>query len=380
MTVRFPRVADLALIVFFLAAIALPAAGLVIGVGVADGSDENRVLAPRPELRWNRASLAALPEAFTRYFEDRFALRSLLVRLQAQARWHWLHASPTSAVVRGRDGWLFYGEDGALEDAAGNQPFSEAELTRWASTLQHTHDALAARGIRFLFVLAPDKHHVYPEYLPETLTRLGESRADQLTRYVAANTTVTIVDLRSSLRAAKVAERVYHRTDTHWNDRGAFVGYTTIMNSLAGENPALRPTSSDAFDRHERRARGLDLAGMLGLSGVLTEQDLRLVPKTPRRARVVEPRHPAPYGEDAIIVTETPAVALPRAVVFRDSFASALIPFLSEHFSRAVYMWQHNVDPATLAAEQPDVVVQEWVTRRLYTQVPYDPFGEIVAR
>ena len=48
---------------------------------------------------------------------------------------------------------------------------------------------------------------------------------------------------------------------------------------------------------------------------------------------------------DARVVTEGPASG-PRALIFRDSFGSAMIPFLSEHFSRAVYVWQNNFDPA----------------------------------
>ena len=49
-----------------------------------------------------------------------------------------------------------------------------------------------------------------------------------------------------------------------------------------------------------------------------------------------------------------------------------MIPFLAEHFSRAVYLWQNNFDPAVVIDERPAVVIQEWVGRHLYTQVPYD--------
>jgi hypothetical protein len=73
-----------------------------------------------------------------------------------------------------------------------------------------------------------------------------------------------------------------------------------------------------------------------------------------------------------------PDQSQPRVVIFRDSFASALIPFLSEHFSRAVYLWQNNVDPQVIEDERPDVVIHELVGRRLTTLTPYNPFAEIV--
>jgi hypothetical protein len=78
-------------------------------------------------------------------------------------------------------------------------------------------------------------------------------------------------------------------------------------------------------------------------------------------------------------VTEQDDTRLPRAVVFRDSFGSALVPFLAEHFSRALFLWQYNVDPDVVLAERPAVVIQEWVGRRLSTLLPYDPFADEAA-
>jgi alginate O-acetyltransferase complex protein AlgJ len=69
-------------------------------------------------------------------------------------------------------------------------------------------------------------------------------------------------------------------------------------------------------------------------------------------------------------VTEIPGSHLPRAVIFRDSFVSALVPFLSEHFSRAVYLWQKDVTVEQLREERPDVVIYQIVSRRLYLFTP----------
>ena len=105
---------------------------------------------------------------------------------------------------------------------------------------------------------------------------------------------------------------------------------------------------------------GFDLARMLGLGRVLVEEDLQLEPHRGRRSRVVEPSRPSRDLMDSRVVTEGPAAG-PRALMFRDSFGSAMIPFLSEHFSRAVYLWQTNFDPGQVTRERPDVVIQEWV-------------------
>ena len=65
------------------------------------------------------------------------------------------------------------------------------------------------------------------------------------------------------------------------------------------------------------------------------------------------------------IVTEIPGSALPRAVVFRDSFTSAMAPYFSEHFSRVVYLWRNDFSVTEIEQEHPDVVLQEIVGRHV---------------
>lgn len=179
------------------------------------------------------------------------------------------------------------------------------------------------------------------------------------------------VDLRPPLIEAKARERVYHVTDTHWNERGVFVAYRTLLGAVRAQLPSVPPPwlRSD-FDAVSRRIAGRDLAGMMGLSRVLAEDDLALVPKRPRRARVVDPAGAAASAELGRLVTEIAGSKLPRAVIFRDSFASPLAPFLSEHFSRSVYLWQNDFDAQAVLDERPDVVIQEIVGRHLYTFTP----------
>ena len=45
--------------------------------------------------------------------------------------------------------------------------------------------------------------------------------------------------------------------------------------------------------------------------------------------------------------------------MFRDSFGSALIPFLAEHFSEVVFQWNRDVDPRVVRREKPDIVIHE---------------------
>jgi len=374
--IRLPALVERIIVVIFLAVLSLPLMGMVLNLDRDAPSGENRTLAAWPQLRWDAASLRALPEQLTRYFEDHFAFRARLVRWQAIVRLDVLGVSPSASVIKGRDGWLFYADDGAMQDYAEAPPFTGVELEVWRHTLQDISDWLRGQGIAYLFVIAPDKHVIYPEYMPHTIRRAAVSRIDQLVSDLRQHSTVRVLDLRPSLLAAKSRERLYHRTDTHWNDRGAFVGYQSIVDALSEENPTLHSASHSAFEPRVVRSSGLDLAGMLGLTEVLSEDDLVLVPKRPAAARILEPQYPNRRLTHARIVTEAPNRG-PRAVVFMDSFGPGLVPFLSEDFSRVVYLWQDNMDPQVVQQERPQVVIQELVGRALTTHFPYNPVPRV---
>ncbi len=363
----------------FLVALALPGLATLAGVDAGMTRGENRDLAPPPQPSATWSAIAAVPDAFTAYFQDHFAFRSRLVRWQAAFRLLVLRVSPSPTVIRGKDRWLFYADDGALEDYLNQSPLSAAELDEWAATLQHTHDWLTARGIAYLFVIAPDKHQVYPEFMPDTIRRTSTtSRTDQLVAHLRAKATVPVLDLRPAILATKRDARIYHRTDSHWNDLGALVGAQAILarvNEVTGGTlPGLAPDDRRDFERRDQRTPGLDLTTMLGLESWVNEDDIRLDRKR-RGARVVEPATPDPDNIEGRLATEHVRRDLPRAVVFRDSFGSALVPFLSEHFSRALYLWEYDLDPRVIAEERPQVVIQEWAGRRLSNRMPYDTFA-----
>ena len=314
------------------------------------------------------------------YFDDHFGFRQQLIRAHAWVSFRVLGVSPSPTVIKGRDGWLFYADDSALEDYESVTPFDAGDLAAWRDNLVAIRDALRTRGAEYVFVIAPDKHVIYPEYMPATIHRRhAQYRLDQLLDYLRAHSDLRVVDLRGPLIDGKTRERLFHLTDTHWNDRGAFIGSNEILRAAA---PAgVRPDPRDAFAATAHRRPGMDLTEMLSASELFTETSLDLTPRVPRRARLLEPADLREGYEVARVVTEVddtqgrPSASgdrLPRAVVFRDSFGTGLIPFLSEHFSRAVYLWQSNVDMDVVAREKPAIVIHEIVGRRLQT---LDPSG-----
>ena len=345
------------LTLLFVVVISLPLAANLAGVDGADPGAENR-------------ELATWKDGVSAWFGDHFGFRSRLVRWYGESRLFGFGVSPSTAVIAGRDGWFFYADDKAVEDYANTELMTDEAIANWRAAVLRAKNWLDARKIGYVFTIAPDKHVMYSDMFAPTIVRIHDmSRADQL--FSALQDTALAVDPRPALFAAKQAERLYQQTDTHWNDRGALIAYQQIINAVRVRVPSTPPawTRSD-FTPTARTVEGMDLAGMMGLTRVLREEDLPLVPTHPRRAKVVEPPGAAPTAEEGRLVTEIDDPTLPRAVIFRDSFVSRLVPFLSEHFSRAVYLWQNDFDAAEVQKEHPDVVIQEIVGRHLYNFIP----------
>lgn len=361
-----------AIALVFLLALVIPGAGLALGVDRVDVSEaEMRELAPWPTWSWRVSALREWPDAFQRYFEDHFAFRNRLMAWRSRFLWNALGVSSSPTVIAGRDGWLFYADDGGIEDYLQTSVPTTVRLEAWLFLLERTRDWLASHGIRYLFVVAPDKQMIYPELMPPTLHRMRpEYQVDHVVAYMRRHSDVDILDLRQAVFDARDEELLYHRYDTHWNDRGGLVAYRAILKRLQRWFPTLQPLARSDFDQSRSVPSG-DRTTMLGLEDPGKASMPGLVLRRGWAYRVLEPATPDPYGEEGRRVTEIADSRLPRAVVFRDSFAGQLIPYLSEHFSRAVYLWQNELDPDIVLRERPDVVIQEFVARHLVTYVPY---------
>jgi len=358
------------LIWVFVAMLALPLVCFAAGIGTRPTEFDAGRLHARPALTSVR-DVPRFVSGWLDYFGDHFGLRAALIRAHALLSVKVLHESPSPSVILGRNGWLFYADDSALEDYQSAEPLSADDLEAWRHYLVDTRDWLRSQRIAFVFMVVPDKHVIYPEFVPDSIHRLhSEYRGDQLLTYLRARSDLSIVDGRSVLMAQKPAQRVYSTTDTHWNDRGVYAGYDALLREAGRALPSVAPLPVAAFSPVERDEEGGDLAAMLGLNDVLREHALLLEPRVPRRARLLEPADLHEGYEVARVVTEIADGRLPRAVIFRDSFMSGMIPFLSEHFRRAVYMWQNDVDRDLVLGERPDLVVFEIVGRRLQTYVP----------
>lgn len=328
---------------------------------------EKRAAAPMPAFKLMK--IFDFPAGFDRYYSDNFSYRRTLIRWYNRLKVRWLKVSPMRGkLMLGKDGWLFYSGEWVLRDYDGSWQYTGEELEKIKDTLVKRRDWLRKNGAAFYLLVAPNKHTIYPEYLPDNIKRFSpRSRLDNLLEYLRLNTDIKIIDVREELISEKATERVYYKLDTHWNQYGAFIAYRKLISEVARDFPRIRTLSLTDFNIKRQTRKTGDIGEMLALGSELEEEDIVLEPRVGYKAHKVphlydEEGSPSPFKG---VTKETDQEGLPRLVMFRDSFGATLIPYISENFQRSVYLWTHKFSSelGVIEKEKPDVVIHELVER-----------------
>ena len=78
-------------------------------------------------------------------------------------RYLWLGVSSSPSVTFRSDGWLFFVDDGGLEDFTNQAPLTEPEIQNRRDVVVRAQRWCRARGIAYAFTVLPDKGSIYPE-------------------------------------------------------------------------------------------------------------------------------------------------------------------------------------------------------------------------
>jgi alginate O-acetyltransferase complex protein AlgJ len=358
---------QLGLVVLFLAFLAAPLVTTVIEVAQGSTPSPGDVCSAPPPLGAGPAELRKFPGALKWYFSKGcFGLKASLVRLHGHAMVRVLGTSSTPKVLLGRDGWLFAGFDRVLDSRRGSSPLTPEQLRDWLGTLERRQAALEAQNIDYAFVVTPDPHTIYPEYLPRNVATAGPSRLDQLKEAWTRTPHVHFVDVRPTLFANKQHARLYYRTDTHWNPLAGWLATREIASrlGLSGLPEGLLPLRS-------RPLRGGDLARLLGLANSYEDEEIWPAAEPPKllleNGELLTLTLTNVVFRDRVVVLNEGGTG--TAVVFRDSFGEAMMPWLSSLFKRTVWVRSYVFDEQLVEAERPDVVIEQMVERKLMSLI-----------
>jgi hypothetical protein len=359
------RIILLLLVFFGILAIPLPAS-LYLTLHPGDTNYREHRKVPPPDIQ--TLPYTKIPGVFKYYFEKNYFLKDHFVYWNSVIRSHLFPDKKYSNVIKGDAGFYFLNGYEIGDYMQRRHPFSADDIALWTDYLTRIDKKLAAMGIDFQVVLAPNKHDIYPEYLPYWFTRHSDnvSRGDSFLALNQTHLRNPALDLKDVLLSAKTQSDMplFFHTDTHWNEYGAAYGAKAILASLNISTP-LHFTAVD-----EAQNTGGDLARMQGQKNRIHERYSR-VDYEKNASCVDESGLPLKRNElDAIIPKEilcNTANDSPQSLlVFTDSFGLSIAPSLSQGFRESRFLFrQYALDFESIERYQPSTVIYLLVARKL---------------
>jgi hypothetical protein len=214
-------------------------------------------------------------------------------------------------------------------------------------------------NVKFYFCVAPNKNSFYQEFLPVEGMKLPR-RIDLVREKLRDTYKIDMIDLRDSLLPYKNSTTLFYKTDTHWNEYGAFLATKQLINVMHKDFATVPEKSIENYEVDSSlELSHKDLVGMIGIK----RNDLmyRFTPK-----------HTISTQLDSIGVidgnkcfaskTQTNNV---KVVVYRDSYFTSMFNFFIPQFGSSTLYWTKNFDKNVVKQAKPDAVVFEIVERNL---------------
>lgn len=345
-------------VILFAILLAAPALWGVMGPRSMQGQGENRKLAVLPPVPKRFDELPRYTRRMDRYANDHFGLRDWLVRLSSSLNKAGGRSNFANVVI-GKDDWLFFAGDNAIETARGRSVLSNSELGSFADGIERISRRLAAEGTGFVVAIVPGKASVYPEHLPWWAREPSAApRSTELLQNEFDTRGVRYLDLTARLRQAKSdTPRLYQLGDTHWDAKTAYLVYTWLCEMLG-----VAAVSDSQFSI-SRESRLGDLQKLLNLPAAQAGQEWTLHKSRTGKTVVLEDE-PRRWARTRIN-TNARAPSPKTVMLLRDSFGNDVYPLLQStfqatittHYKKGEFPWE------MIEEHQPDWVVYMAVER-----------------
>jgi len=140
----------------------------------------------------------------------------------------------TPQVIAGKDKFLFLGNNYAsvIDKTNGSFLYTNKDIDIWTNKLKEVQDWHEERGIKFIVIVASNKHTIYDDKLPSKIQyKEDKTITDDIMR-LAQDKNIHMLNLKSFLRNEKTNKQLYIYTDTHWTNYGASIGFKNTIQYL----------------------------------------------------------------------------------------------------------------------------------------------------
>lgn len=214
----------------------------------------------KPELSIDTWLSGEYQEHQMKYFEQNLDMRPFLIRLHNQLAYSIFGETNAINVEVGKDQVLF--DVGYIKSYLGQNFIGENEIINRVNMLSFVQQELKKRNIDLIFIIAPGKPSVLPEFLPSKydLSKRTRSNYDAFSEQLEKQK-INHIDVTKYFLKLKPTSKhpLFTRCGVHWSGYGATVAADTLFKYMeklrnidmvdfydAGGEESTSPRSSDA--------------------------------------------------------------------------------------------------------------------------------------
>lgn len=197
---------------------------------------ENRNFTKKPKLDLKK--LDNYPNLYETYFNDYIPFRNELVRIKNLLDFYLFRNFIYNKGILGKNNWLFFDDtewDFNKNYYIGNDFEYTKNIITMKENLVSFRDELKKRDIEFVFLICPQKHYIYTNYMPDYLNSIRKTTnvvTDKLLNYLKENTDIKVVYSRDELIKYKDKYQLYYKADPHWNNLAGYIAYQELMKEI----------------------------------------------------------------------------------------------------------------------------------------------------
>lgn len=326
---------------------------------------ENRMLEQKPVLTWSSVQSGRFMEKYEAYRTDQFAGRNLWVSLKTYVELL-MGKREENGIFKGKQNYL-------LEDIAA---FDREQLEKNIEAMQAFRKEY--KDIPVYMMLVPNAANILSDKLPEfAVTEDQEKEFQEIKKLLGDD--ITWIDVQKTLKDKK-DEEIYYHTDHHWTTLGAYYAYQEFARVLkldTAKAPSLKPyavtgnfngtlSASSGYEGGYREPVYIYAAenSKEEVSVIVNYVDEQKKTATLYDQSKLEEKDKYGVffgGNYGIVTIRTTADSTERLLVFKDSYANCLIPFLTPYY-REIIM----IDPRYYYGDIHQVMRENKITGVLY--------------
>ena len=269
---------------------------------------------------------------------------------------------PSFNWYKGKNDWLFLGNeyDQSVAKLKLRIEPKQKEIEVTKDTFLKIAKIAASFGTQVVLIVGPNKSSIYPEHLPDTLKPSSKKYSSFFLDKLRDIPNLTVYDPTNDLLNLKEKEGIlYWMTDTHWNEKGAYLAYSGFLKLFNLQAPEVKFYQGNAYKKG-------DLAGMSKLKDLplYTKDSWDIVWKKKsvfsenKMSRDLQKKY-AP----AIMVNNQNPITSKYVWTVNDSFGDKLLKFFNATFKEVLHVGNRGKDLKDLAEDlvraekKPDLIV-----------------------